>query len=169
MLFRFDQEHELIPELLPHCRWLPLVYGLYCCDLESGDWLTAYRVVSDSEIQLLSPKGRWSDEVELYPGFPTSFPLEKVRVRRLKHDPNDIKCALKYSAVFGLAHLSPDVYQRALDAVRVKHSEWYARGETHLELEEFLSKNSEPFIQRRARHCDCSGEAWRTSNRNLVT
>lgn len=147
LLYRFDQEDDLVPTLLPHCRWVPLVFGFYCCKPESGDLLTAYRVASESEIQLLSPKGQWSEEVELYSGYPPSFPLQRVRIKKLKHDPDDLHCALKYSAVFGLAHLSTDDYQNALELVRPRHAELYRQGETDLGLEQFLSENSEPFMQ----------------------
>ena len=147
MLYRFDQDAALVPTVLSHSRYLPLCYGFYCTDSKSGDMLTAYRVISDETIELLSPESKWKERFAYYDEYPPKFPIERVKLRAVRHNKKNAKDALRYSAVFPLDDLEPSVHKTALELARPQHKELLKYGDTHLGLEDFLSEYSEPFMQ----------------------
>lgn len=95
-------------------KWFPLCYGF-----GFGGQATAYRV-HETTIEVLVPHKAEFDPDFPCSNYPTSYPAQKIVLRREAYDPNDPEDALMNSAFFGLNHVS----ERTLKQVAARLDEF---------------------------------------------
>lgn len=110
LIYRLDLSDPSVPIELPGIDTLPLLYPFHydsnCC----------YRVLSNIEVELVSPDGNGY----LSPPWdaPKSFPRSDTSFTRKPYDPTVAEDALRWKGIFGWKELSRKEKDRALELVQ---------------------------------------------------
>ncbi|MEX2168888.1 MAG: hypothetical protein WD851_06240 [Pirellulales bacterium] len=168
LLYRLNLDDPAFDIEIPGVKWLPLCYRFVPL---TGD--TLYRVVSDTEIELISPIDEEADPAFPYPGFPSTFPSRSIAFARQPYDPTNAEDALSLLTVFGLDQLSPDEMKLAIKIAK-ETGELCDKHDVNLTDEEHLKSGGNwPFLQGApTTSCNnplCSAEVeWITEELELV-
>jgi hypothetical protein len=166
LIYRLNQADPTVSIGIPNVRWLPLCYHF---SYASFDRKLVYRVLNDSEVQVIAPTEAVFDPHFPRSDFPHSFPLSSVSFRKVPYQPTIAEDALKLAAVFGLDRLSDSEMRRAVviaDKTSGTISDW---GLPDWEPRDILrAAHREPFSQGKpSKSCDnpdCTAEiAYRTA------
>lgn len=137
LLYRLNLADPAVAVELPGVTWLPLVYG-FSVHVYEGELI--YRVVNDSEIQLITKLDpNWEPEYP-YDGYPMAFTKTSVSFAKQKYNPTVAEDALQWSGILGVEHLPDSEIQRA---VKILQND----GTTEWSPEEIRNEHQAPFMQ----------------------
>jgi hypothetical protein len=111
VLYHLNLSDPAVGVKLPGVKWLPLLYGFAYA---TYDGMIIYRVVNDTEVELIAPADPQYDPDFPYDNYPKSFPQSAVSFAREPYDPTIAEDALSLAAVFGVDRLSEREMQRAV-------------------------------------------------------
>src|SRR4051812_19196246 len=111
LIYRLNQADPAVSLGISGLNWLPLCYHFSYASFE-GELI--YRVLNDSEIELIAPTDAPFDVDFPYPNYPRLFPESLISFRRQKYDPTVAEDALQLAAVFGVEQLSESEMKRAI-------------------------------------------------------
>lgn len=124
LVYRLDLKDPTIPVELDGVRFLPLVYGFkYATNGESF----TYRVLNDTEIEIVAPEELLYDSDFPRADYPSFFDGFPVAFERLPYDPAVAEDALALQAIFGLDGLSRPELERAIEIGLSDGSVCYSR------------------------------------------
>lgn len=110
-MYRLNQADPAVANTVPDVNWLPLCYHFSFASL---DGTLIYRVLSNSEIEIIAPLDARIDRDFPREGFPRSFPKRPIAFKEQPYDPTVREDALKLAAVFGIEQLSESEMKRAI-------------------------------------------------------
>ncbi|HZL87240.1 MAG TPA: hypothetical protein VFB96_02595 [Pirellulaceae bacterium] len=111
LIYRLNLADPAVAVDLPGLKWLPLCYGFAYA---AYDGTIIYRVLSDTEIELIAPQDPHYDPHFPYEDHPPLFPRSPVSFARQPYDPTIAEDALRLAAVFGVDRLPEAEMQRAV-------------------------------------------------------
>jgi hypothetical protein len=125
LVYRLNLADPAVAVELPGLKWLPLCYGF---SYAAYDGTTIYRVLSDTEVELIVPDDPQYDPHFPYVNYPTCFPQHPVSFSRQPYDPTIAEDALRLAAVFGVDRLPAAEMKRAIAIAEKKGliAEWRA-------------------------------------------
>lgn len=123
LLYRLNLADPAVGIELPGVAWLPLCYG-FGYAAHHGEMI--YRVINDSEIELIAPADAEFDPDFPYENYPANFPESPLRFAAQPYDPTRAEDALSLAAIFGIDHLPEPEMQRAIQLVEKERlfDEW---------------------------------------------
>lgn len=152
-----------VAEEFPALKWLPLCYGFAYATFD-GEMI--YRVVNETEIELIAPTDAHYDPDFPYPNYPRSFPQSRLTFVRQPYDPTVAEDALSLAAIFEVDRISEPEMQRAVAIVEKEGllAEWRS-GDSFADWspEDFIRRmHKEPFMQgaplKSCTNPDCTAE-----------
>jgi hypothetical protein len=162
LVYRLNQADPAVNARIPGVTWLPLIYHFPYASIYSD---LVYRLVSDTEIEMLAPLTAEFDDEFPYSAYPSAFPESPVAFSKRKYDPALAEDAVPLAGVFGIGQLSDSEMKKAVQIVgrtSTLFEDWAADGGTPgvdfpdwSEEELVRHVYDEPFMQRRpTKECD---------------
>lgn len=162
LVYRLNQADPATNVNIPGVTWLPLIYHFPYASIYSD---LIYRVINDTEIEMLSPLNEEFDDEFPYSDYPSVFPQSPVVFGRRKYDPTLAEDAVPLTGIFGVGQLTDAEMGKAVQIVRetsTHFEDWAADGGTpgvgfpdwsEEELVRYVY--DEPFMQRKpSRECE---------------
>jgi hypothetical protein len=130
LLYRLNQADPAANLGIPGINWLLLFYHF---SYASNDGRLIYRVLNDTEIELLAPTDAEFDPDFPYPNYPRCFPQSAMRFVKQPYDPRVAEDALRLAGIFGVDQLSDPEMKKAVKIVGETSSlftDWASGGGT---------------------------------------